>query len=100
MDLPPVEPLHDDLLKQLVDNARDCVVVTEAFPLDEPGPRIVYVNDEFTRLTGYTAAEVLGRSPRFLQRAGQTDAQTLHTIRQLLNTEGNFEGRAQLQQGR
>ena len=92
MDLPPVEPLHDDLFKELVDNARDCVVVTEAFPLDEPGPRIVYVNEEFTRLTGYSAEEAIGRSPRFLQRPGRTDAHTLHAIRQLLNTEGNFEG--------
>ena len=92
MDLPPVEPLHDDMFKQLVDKARDCVVVTEAAPLDEPGPRIVYVNEEFTRLTGYTPEEVLGRSPRFLQRPGRTDPQTLHRIRQLLNAEGNFEG--------
>ena len=41
--------------------------MTRATPLDEPGPEIVYVNDAFTRVTGYTAAEAVGRSPRFLQ---------------------------------
>ncbi len=53
--------------QQVVDFANDIVVVTEASPLDEPGPRIVYVNQAFTTLTEYTPDEVLGKSPRFLQ---------------------------------
>jgi PAS domain S-box-containing protein len=42
------------------------VVVTDG-ELSEPGPRILYVNRAFERMTGYTAEEVLGRSPRMLQ---------------------------------
>jgi two-component system sensor histidine kinase/response regulator len=33
---------------------------------------IVYTNPAFTRYTGYTREEVLGRNPRFLHRAGET----------------------------
>jgi PAS domain-containing protein len=55
------------LLETVVLEANDAVIITEAEPLDEPGPRILYVNPAFERLSGYSAAEVLGRSPRFLQ---------------------------------
>lgn len=55
--------------KDIVDSAQDVVLVTEATPLQEPGPRIVYVNQAFTELTGYLPQEVIGKSPRMLQRA-------------------------------
>jgi PAS domain S-box-containing protein len=55
------------LLEASVAHLNDLVVITEAEPLDEPGPRIVYVNEAFVRLTGYTRDEAIGRSPRFLQ---------------------------------
>ena len=54
------------LLQACVANLNDIVLITEAEPFDEPGPRIVFVNEAFTRLTGYSRAEVIGRSPRFL----------------------------------
>ena len=55
------------LLNSVVTNTTDAVLITEAEPFDEPGPRIIYVNDAFTKMTGYTADEVIGKSPRFLQ---------------------------------
>ena len=54
------------LMQSVVVQARDAVIVTEAEPLDEPGPRIVFVNEAFTRMTGYRPEEVMGRSPRLL----------------------------------
>jgi diguanylate cyclase (GGDEF)-like protein/PAS domain S-box-containing protein len=92
MDLPPVKAPPDSLFRQLADHARDIVLITEAEPLDEPGPRIVYVNEAFTKLTGFTAEEVLGRSPRFLQRPGQTDPGTTAEIGQLLRLNDDFHG--------
>ncbi len=56
-------------LESVVTAAHDAVMVTEPSPLDEPGPRILYVNEGFVRMTGYQPHEVLGRSPRFLQGA-------------------------------
>ncbi len=55
------------LLEACVAHLNDIVLITEPEPLDEPGPRIVFVNDAFTRQTGYTREEALGQSPRFLQ---------------------------------
>jgi PAS domain S-box-containing protein len=55
------------LLETCVARFEDIVIITEAEPIDEPGPRIVFVNDAFVRRTGYTREEALGRSPRFLQ---------------------------------
>jgi PAS domain S-box-containing protein len=45
----------------------DAVLITEAQPIDLPGPRIVYVNEAFTRMTGYRAEEIIGKTPRILQ---------------------------------
>ena len=55
------------LFEQVVTGINDAVLITEAEPIDDPGPRIVYVNPAFTAMTGYTAEEAIGRSPRFLQ---------------------------------
>ena len=55
------------LLESVVVHANDAVLITEAEPIDLPGPRIVYCNAAFTKTTGYTEAEVLGRTPRLLQ---------------------------------
>ena len=55
------------LLETCVGRLNDIVLITEAEPQDEPGPRIVFVNDAFIRRTGYSREETIGRSPRFLQ---------------------------------
>lgn len=78
--------------REIVERAQDVIIVTEAEPLDEPGPRIIYVNPAFTRLTGYTAEEAIGRSPRFLQSPPQIDTDTLHQIRAGLETGDGFHG--------
>lgn len=76
---------------RLVDAAlswqNDIVVITEAEALDAPrGPRIVYVNDAFERLTGYTKSEAIGLTPRILQ-GPDTDRQQLDQIRKALHNK-------------
>lgn len=61
------EEQHLKLLESVVTNTTDAVLITEAEPFDEPGPKIIYVNEAFTKMTGYTAAEVIGKTPRILQ---------------------------------
>ncbi len=48
------------------DYLNDSVVITDG-RLDPPGPRILHVNRAFTRMTGYDAEEVIGKTPRILQ---------------------------------
>ncbi|WP_339611788.1 PAS domain S-box protein, partial [uncultured Planktosalinus sp.] len=48
------EEQHSKLLQSVITQTNDAVLITEAEPQDEPGPRIIYVNDAFTRMTGYT----------------------------------------------
>jgi diguanylate cyclase (GGDEF)-like protein/PAS domain S-box-containing protein len=69
---------------QIADKTNDIILVTTT-DLDPPGPLITYVNPAFTRLTGYTAADVLGHSPRILQGPG-TSRTTLNSVRSSLQS--------------
>jgi diguanylate cyclase (GGDEF)-like protein/PAS domain S-box-containing protein len=67
--------------KSVLDQTDDIVIITEVDPLEEPfGPKILYVNQSFTTLTGYTQEEVLGKTPRILQ-GDKTDKETLKRIK-------------------
>jgi len=55
------------LLESVITNTKDAILITEAEPFDAPGHRIIYVNEAFTKMTGYTAEEVIGKTPRILQ---------------------------------
>ena len=72
--------------RDIVEFAKDIIIVTKANPIDEPGPEIVYVNKAFTELTGYSQNEVLGKTPRILQ-GEETDPETKKIIRQGLEQQ-------------
>lgn len=75
------------LIDAALSRQNDIVVITEADALDSPlGPRIVYVNDAFERLTGYSKKEAIGRTPRILQ-GPDTDRQQLDQIRNALQNK-------------
>lgn len=73
------------LLQSAIEHINDIVLITEAEPLEEPGPRIVYVNRAFERLTGFHRDQAIGRNPRILQGPG-TDRSELDRIRRALET--------------
>jgi len=76
----------DFSFQQIVDAAKDVIIVTKADPIDPPGPEIVYVNKAFTELTGYTPEEVIGKTPRLLQSTG-TDAASKREIKKALRKQ-------------
>lgn len=53
--------------KDVVEHANDAVIVSDALDLKGKGPSIVYVNREFTRLTGYTSEEAIGKTTEIVQ---------------------------------
>lgn len=78
------------LFESVVTNTNDAILITEAEPQDEPGPRIIYVNEAFTKMTGYTADEVIGKSPRILQGPNSNKEELAKLGRALRNWE-SFE---------
>lgn len=71
------------LLESIILNANDAVVITEAEPVELPGPHIVFVNDAFTKMMGYSREEVIGKTPRILQ-GPKTDLAKLQSVRAAL----------------
>jgi PAS domain S-box-containing protein len=74
------------LLESAVENTQDGILITEAKHIDAPGPELLYVNQAFTRITGYDLTEVLGRTPRLLQ-GPKTDRSQLDKIRTALQDQ-------------
>lgn len=75
-----------------VESASDAIMITEA-KLEQPGPRIEYVNRAFTRMTGYRADEIIGKTPRILQ-GSRTDRTVLQRLKRRLEAGKDFEGEA------
>ena len=57
-----------NLCARVFERLREGVMITDG------EARLLYVNAAFTAITGYSAAEVLGRNPRFLNSGRQTKA--------------------------
>jgi diguanylate cyclase (GGDEF)-like protein/PAS domain S-box-containing protein len=74
------------LLETCIRRANDIIMITDAAPLEEPGPRIVFVNRAFEDITGYRIQEVTGKSPRFLQ-GPQTQQPVLDRVREALERQ-------------
>ncbi len=72
----------DFSFEEIVKQANDAIIITDS-DIDLPGPKIIYVNDAFTKLTGYSPEDVLGMTPRILQGSGTSDS-TKKAIRDAL----------------
>jgi PAS domain S-box-containing protein len=73
-------------LATAVEQAADDIVVTDAAGI------ITYVNSAFERTTGYSRAEALGRSPRFLD-SGRHDPDFYHSIDTTIASGRTWHGR-------
>ncbi|MFO7729991.1 MAG: PAS domain S-box protein, partial [Spirochaetia bacterium] len=85
-----MELLPDDIFLSALSSVAEAVMITDA-ELNEPGPRILYVNRAFEEMTGYRFDEIRGRDPRFLQ-GPDTDRAVLDRARKALTTVEAFQG--------
>jgi PAS domain S-box-containing protein len=77
------------LRERAIDEASVGVTIADAAGDADETP-LVYVNDEFERLTGYDGAEALGRDCRFLQ-TDDTDEDDRRAIREALRADEPVE---------
>jgi PAS domain S-box-containing protein len=89
--LPKRSPNIDFDSAAVIEAAAESILITSA-DLDAPGPSIVYVNPAFERMTGWSGAEVLGKSPRILQ-GPNTDLRIFADLREKLHGSQIWEGR-------
>ena len=73
-----------------LDQSYNAVLVTDA-NTGEEGHRIIFVNQAFLRMTGYSEAELLGRNPNILQ-GPETNPEVIDRLRQSLREGTYFEG--------
>ena len=78
------------LLSSAVEQAKESILITDA-ELTLPGPKIIFTNPAFTKLTGYAAEEALGKTPRILQ-GPRTDKSVLSRLKGCLERGEVFEG--------
>ena len=82
-----------DLMKRMLENAIEHsfhgVMITKA----EPGYPVIYVNDAFAEITGYSLEEIAGQSPAILQ-GPKTDRAVLNRLNQALSEGKLFHGEA------
>jgi diguanylate cyclase (GGDEF)-like protein/PAS domain S-box-containing protein len=78
------------LFEAVVEQSYNSVLITDAMPSPH-GPRIVYANPAFCRMTGYTQGELIGRSPRLLQ-GPDTDREVIAVLRTCIREGRPFKG--------
>jgi len=77
------EEQHLKLLESVVLNTTDSVAIMEVDPEKFPISEIVYVNEAFCKMSGYSYDELIGNSPRMLE-GSRTDQEELKGLIQKL----------------
>lgn len=76
----------------IFDNSYSSILITTPY-LEKGHPKILYVNNAFTRMSGYKAEEIINKTPRILQ-GEKTDREVLKRLKECLSQEEYFEGKA------
>ena len=90
VDLTKRKKAEDELRKfsRAVEQSLSSVLITDS------NGKIEFVNPAFTRLTGYTAAEALGRNPN-LVKSGATPVEQYQQMWQTITAGGEWQGQFQ-----
>ncbi|MBK0378499.1 PAS domain S-box protein [Mucilaginibacter segetis] len=78
------EEYHLKLLESVITNASDAVLITAATPGNPADAPVVFVNQSFTQMTGYSQAEIIGKGPAIL-RGPKTDPAEINRLNEMVN---------------
>lgn len=67
--------MNYELIINCLDLAEEVVIITDGDMVH--GPKVLYVNDAFTKMTGYDKSEILGHTPHMLQGKSTSEAEKL-----------------------
>ena len=87
------DPQFQNLMKRMLENAMEHSFHGIMITKSEPGYPIIYVNDSFSQMTGYSSEEIIGKSPAILQ-GPRTDRAVLDRLSQSLSEGRLFHGEA------
>lgn len=73
------EEIRLKLLESVITNATDAVAITKIDRTNSHSHEIIFVNDAYCKMTGYTKNEIIGKEPRILQ-GPKTDTAELKRI--------------------
>lgn len=78
---------EQQLLAIVAENTDNAVIITDA------GGKVLWVNEGFTIISGYTLEEVKGKKPGHILQGPDTDPQTVQRIREAINNKQSFKER-------
>ncbi|RHX93541.1 PAS domain-containing sensor histidine kinase [Leptospira yasudae] len=81
-----------ELYEILVNQISDSLLVTDA-ELEPPGPKIIFANPAFYRMTGYQPEDLIGQTPRILQ-GPLTNRKMMIDLKRSLSQGRDFSGEA------
>jgi len=77
---------ENEKLTRIARRTTNSIVITDA------DRRITWANEGFTRISGYTLGEALGKKPAELLQFGKTDPRTIERLREALDAGRHFRG--------
>ncbi|EMM96476.1 PAS domain S-box protein [Leptospira interrogans serovar Zanoni str. LT2156] len=79
-----------EIYEILVNQISDSMLVTDT-QLEPPGPKILFVNPAFCKMTGYTKEDLIGKTPRMLQ-GPLTNRKIMRDLKRSLTQGKDFSG--------
>lgn len=86
-----LDTINLNILKQIVENSYNSIVITDA-NLNNDGPKFLYVNQAFTKMTGYSFDEIKDKTPRILQ-GKKTERSVLDDLKNKCKNGEFFSGK-------
>ncbi|MHB8209398.1 sensor histidine kinase [Mucilaginibacter sp.] len=80
----------DKILESVIANTKDGVMITSLDIIPDRGPVVVYINEAFSQITGYSSEDMVGGSPRILY-GSKTDKNELNRLWQAMENRESCE---------